>query len=52
MKACPLGDGGSEVGIRRIRGHANAVETVPIFLILLGLSEGLGTPGWVLCLLA
>jgi uncharacterized membrane protein YecN with MAPEG domain len=46
-----LGDGGDAHGERLIRGHANAVETVPIFLILLALSEGLGTPGWVIALL-
>lgn len=46
-----LGDGGDAHGERLIRGHGNAVETIPIFLILLGLSEGLGTPGWVVGLL-
>lgn len=43
-----LGDGGVDDLECRIRGHGNAVEQVPIALILLGLSEGLGTPGWVL----
>ena len=43
-----LGDAGDVMGERLIRAHANAVENVPIFIILLGLSEGLGTPGWVL----
>lgn len=42
-----LGDAGDEMGERLIRAHANATENIPIFLILLGLSEGLGTPGWV-----
>ncbi|MEM6905845.1 MAG: MAPEG family protein [Pseudomonadota bacterium] len=36
---------------QRIRGHGNAVETIPIALILLGLAEGLGTPALVLHLL-
>ncbi|MEM9100130.1 MAG: MAPEG family protein [Pseudomonadota bacterium] len=46
-----LGDGGNDRLGRRIRGHANAVEQAPIALILLGLSEGLGTPGWAVHLL-
>ena len=46
-----LGHGGSEIGERLIRGHGNAAETIPLFLILLGLSEGMGTPAWVLYLL-
>ena len=43
-----LGDGGHEHGLRLIRGHANATETIPIFLIMLGLAEGLGSPAWLL----
>lgn len=46
-----LGDGGDEDGLRRIRAHGNAAETIPIFLILLGLGEGMGAPGWVVALL-
>lgn len=46
-KKVTLGDGGHAEGQVVIRGHANAVETVPLFLILLALIEGLGTPGWV-----
>ena len=46
-----LGHGGNALLECRIRGHANAVETIPIALILLGLAEGLGTPSWVLHLL-
>ncbi|MEM9043203.1 MAG: MAPEG family protein [Pseudomonadota bacterium] len=46
-----LGDGGMDQLQGRIRGHANAVEQVPIALVLLALSEGMGTPGWVLHLL-
>ena len=46
-----LGDGGHEDGLRLIRAHGNAAETIPIFLILLALGEGMGAPGWVLALL-
>lgn len=46
-----LGDGGNKLLECRIRGHANACETIPIAIILLGLSEGLGAPDWVLHLL-
>ena len=45
-----LGDGGLPEGERLIRAHGNAAETVPVFLILLGLSEGMGAPGWVVAL--
>lgn len=41
-----LGDGGHEGLQRRIRVHANAVETIPITLILLALAEAGGTPAW------
>jgi len=43
-----LGAGGVPELERAIRAHGNAAETVPIALILLGLAEGMGTPGWVL----
>ena len=33
---------------RAVRAHGNAVEYVPIALILLGLAEGMGMPGWLL----
>lgn len=46
-----LGHGESEMGERLVRAHGNAAENVPIFLIMLGLSEGLGTPAWVLGLI-
>ena len=39
-----LGTGGDDRGERLIRAHGNAAETAPIFLIMLGLSEGLGSP--------
>ena len=51
-KGVSLGHAGDEMGERLIRAHGNAVENIPIFLILLGLSESLGTPGWVLWLVA
>jgi uncharacterized membrane protein YecN with MAPEG domain len=41
-----LGDGGHEGLQRRIRVHANAIETIPITLILLALAEAGGTPAW------
>ena len=50
-KRVSLGDAGDEMGERLIRGHANAAENIPIFLILLGLAEGLGTPGWIVAAL-
>lgn len=46
-----LGDGGRDDLAHAIRAHGNAVETVPLGLILLGLAEGLGTPGLLLHLL-
>ncbi len=46
-----LGDGGYADGLRVIRAHGNAAETIPIFLILLGLAEGSGAPAWVVALL-
>jgi uncharacterized membrane protein YecN with MAPEG domain len=46
-----LGHGGHEEGLRLIRAHGNAAETVPIFLILLALGEGMGAPGWIVALL-
>ncbi len=46
-----LGDAGFEDGVRLIRAHGNAAETIPVFLILLALAEGLGAPGWLVALL-
>ncbi|MEM6943596.1 MAG: MAPEG family protein [Pseudomonadota bacterium] len=43
-----LGDGGVDVLERIGRAHGNAAETVPICLILLALSEGLGASALVL----
>lgn len=36
------------LGERLIRGHGNATETIPMFLIMLGLAEGLRSPPWFL----
>lgn len=46
-KRVSLGHGGDEMGERLVRAHANAAENIPIFLILLGLAEGLDTPAWI-----
>ena len=46
-----LGDGGHQMGERLIRAHGNAVETIPIFLILMAAAESLDTPQWVLAVL-
>ena len=43
-----VGDGGAEPLQLAIRAHGNACEYVPVALILLGLAEGLGMPGWLL----
>lgn len=38
------GDGGDKAMAKMIRGHANAVETIPIALILMTLTELFGAP--------
>jgi uncharacterized membrane protein YecN with MAPEG domain len=43
-----VGDAGVPSLQRAVRAHGNAVEYVPIALILLGLAEGMGMPGWLL----
>lgn len=47
-----LGDDGDRVLVRKIRGHANAAEQMPIALILIALIETQGGPGTVLIVLA
>jgi uncharacterized membrane protein YecN with MAPEG domain len=48
-KAGPsLGDGGDLGMLRRIRGHANFAEYVPLILVMMGLLEADGSPAWVL----
>jgi len=43
-----LGDGGDPMMLRRIRGHANFAEYVPLILLLMGLLELGKEPAWVL----
>ena len=43
-----LGDGGNPAMLRRIRGHANFAEYVPIVLAMLGFLELSGEPKWAL----
>ncbi len=42
-----LGDGGNEAMLRRIRGHANFAEYVPMALILIAMVEETGMAQWV-----
>lgn len=41
-----LGDGGDPLMLRRIRGHANFAEYVPLILVLIGMLEQSGLPAW------
>ena len=43
-----LGDGGDASMLRRIRGHANFAEYVPIILVLLAMLELGAWPAWLL----
>jgi uncharacterized membrane protein YecN with MAPEG domain len=43
-----LGDGGNPKMLRRIRGHANFAEYVPLILVLIGFLELAGAPAWQL----
>lgn len=43
-----LGDGGDTDMQRRIRGHANFAEYVPLILVLIGFLELGGLPAWCL----
>ena len=43
-----IGDGGNPRLIRVMRGHANAIETVPVALILLLAIALLGAPAWAI----
>ena len=47
-KKISLGDGGDPAVEKSIRGQANAAETMPMILIMLGLTEMLGAPGFAL----
>ena len=42
------GDGGDPAFAKRIRGHANAVEQIPIALLVLALAELREAPAWAL----
>lgn len=43
-----LGDGGDPVLLRRIRGHGNFAEYVPLILLLMAMLEAGGMRDWVL----
>jgi uncharacterized membrane protein YecN with MAPEG domain len=43
-----LGDGGDPMMLRRIRGHANFAEYVPLILVLMGFLEASGVKAWQL----
>lgn len=43
-----MGDGGNPRMIRVMRGHANAIEFIPITLICMALSALLGTPAAII----
>jgi len=43
-----LGDGGNPAMLRRIRGHANFAEYVPLALLLIALLELSGSAAWQL----
>ncbi len=43
-----LGDGGDATMQRRIRGHANFAEYVPLILVLIGFLEANGTAAWII----
>ncbi len=43
-----LGDGGSKGMLRRIRGHGNFAEYVPLILVMMALLESQGTSAMVL----
>ena len=43
-----LGHGSDEVLLRRIRGHGNFAEYVPLLLLMIGMLEMAGLPGWAI----
>ena len=47
-----LGDNGDRILTKAIRAHGNAVEQMPVALIVLGLAEANGAPGVLLAPLA
>lgn len=48
MKGANLGDGGDAILLRRIRGHGNFAEYVPLILLLMAMLEYGGLQAWVL----
>lgn len=46
-----LGDGGDKELLRRIRGHANFSEYVPLLLVIMAMLESAGLAPWLLHLL-
>lgn len=46
------GDGGVPKLAQAIRAHANFAEQAPITLIAIAFAESLGTPGWIVNILA
>jgi uncharacterized membrane protein YecN with MAPEG domain len=43
-----LGDGGKPEMLRRIRGHGNFAEYVPLILVMIGFLELAGDPKWLI----
>lgn len=50
-KKVSLGDGGDDELMRKVRAHGNFVETVPMILFLMVISELSGAPFWALHIL-
>ena len=43
-----IGDGGVKHLVRILRGHANAIENMPMFFILLAIAAMLAAPNWLM----
>jgi len=48
----PLGDGGDDMLLRRIRAQANLVEYAPFMIALVALAESQGANSWIVGILA
>lgn len=46
-----IGDGGVPHLVRILRGHANAIENMPMFFLLLAVAAVMAAPAWLLHLL-